>query len=63
MLIINNLNFFRNIWEVFVAIYTKENGTRSLYRGYVPTVIGVIPYAGTSFYCYETLKKKHFGKG
>lgn len=51
---------FRNIWEVFVSIYTKENGTRALYRGYVATVLGVIPYAGTSFFTYETLKQKYF---
>lgn len=51
---------FRNIWEVFVSIYTKENGTRALYRGFVPTVLGVIPYAGTSFFMYETLKQKYF---
>lgn len=53
---------FRNIWEVFVSIYTKENGLRSLYRGFVPTIIGVIPYAGTSFFTYETLKHKYFGR-
>lgn len=54
------LSDFRNIWDVFVAIYTKENGTRALYRGFVPTVLGVIPYAGTSFFTYETLKQKYF---
>lgn len=53
---------YRNIWEVFTSIYTKENGLRSLYRGYVPTVLGVIPYAGTSFFTYETLKQKYFEK-
>lgn len=66
MLVIKNLRLcliaFRNIWEVFVSIYTKENGLKSLYRGYVPTVLGVIPYAGTSFFTYETLKHKYFGK-
>lgn len=34
----------------------------SLYRGYTPTILGVIPYAGTSFGTYETLKKLHRGK-
>lgn len=24
--------------------------------------IGVIPYAGTSFFTFETLKRKHFGR-
>lgn len=55
-------HFLRNISEVFKSIYTKENGLISLYRGYVPTVLGVIPYAGTSFFTYETLKHKYFGK-
>lgn len=52
---------YRNIWEVFTSIYTKE-GPRSLYRGYVATIIGVIPYAGTSFFTYETLKAKYYCK-
>jgi len=36
-------------------------GIRSLYRGFTPTVVGVIPYAGTSFFTYETLKKLYTG--
>ena len=28
----------------------------ALYRGLTPTLLGVIPYAGTSFFTYETLK-------
>lgn len=53
---------YKNIFEVFRSIYTKENGLRSLYRGYLATVIGVIPYAGMSFLTYETLKAKYFGE-
>ncbi|CAG0919943.1 unnamed protein product [Notodromas monacha] len=37
----------------------KENGFRSLYRGYLPAMLGVIPYAGVSFYTFETLKQWH----
>ena len=37
-----------------------EEGTWSLYRGFSPTMIGIIPYAGTSFFVYETLKKNHY---
>ena len=37
-----------------------EEGGLSLYRGFVPTIIGIIPYAGTSFFVYETLKKNHY---
>jgi hypothetical protein len=38
-----------------------EEGPRAFYRGYLPTILGVIPYAGTSFYTYGTLK--NFIKG
>lgn len=47
--------------QVVIATYKRE-GVRALYRGYVPTIIGVIPYAGISFFTYETLKKFHSGK-
>jgi solute carrier family 25, member 42 len=53
--------YFRNIWDVFMSIYTKENGARSLFRGYLASVLGVIPYAGTSFFTNETLKHKYCG--
>jgi len=45
----------RNLAVVFCNIY-KEEGFLALYRGLTPTLLGVIPYAGTSFYTYETLK-------
>ncbi|TPX40050.1 hypothetical protein SeMB42_g02085 [Synchytrium endobioticum] len=31
-------------------------GIGNFYRGFVPTVYGMIPYAGVSFYTYESLK-------
>jgi solute carrier family 25 protein 42 len=37
-----------------------DEGLFSLYRGFLPTIIGIIPYAGTSFFVYETLKKNHY---
>lgn len=46
---------------MFVTIW-REEGPRTLYRGYCATILGVIPYAGTSFYTYETLKTMHMGK-
>jgi len=46
---------YKNLVFVFVSIY-KEEGFLSLYRGLSPTLLGVIPYAGTSFFTYETLK-------
>lgn len=29
---------------------------RGLYRGFVPTLTGMVPYAGFSFYCFESVK-------
>lgn len=34
----------------------QEGGIRALYRGFVPTLMGMVPYAGLSFYCFEHLK-------
>ncbi|KAJ8311566.1 hypothetical protein KUTeg_010921 [Tegillarca granosa] len=49
---------YHNLREVFTKIY-REEGLRTLYRGFTPTVLGSIPYSGTSFFTYETLKKFH----
>lgn len=40
----------------------KEEGMRAFYRGYVSTIAGVIPYAGVSFFTYDTLKQIYKGK-
>lgn len=32
-----------------------------MYRGFTPTMLGSIPYSGTSFFTYESLKKFHAG--
>ncbi|XP_064184710.1 mitochondrial coenzyme A transporter SLC25A42 isoform X2 [Anguilla rostrata] len=49
---------YSNIMHVFVRI-SREEGLKTLYRGFTPTILGVIPYAGLSFFTYETLKKLH----
>jgi len=46
---------YKNLYSVFCKIYHEE-GLLALYRGLTPTLLGVIPYAGTSFFTYETLK-------
>eukprot|EP00102_Acyrthosiphon_pisum_P019040 XP_016656250.1 PREDICTED: mitochondrial coenzyme A transporter SLC25A42-like [Acyrthosiphon pisum] len=33
-----------------------SHGINGLYKGYVPTILGIVPYAGTSFYTYSYLK-------
>ncbi|RXG71846.1 Mitochondrial coenzyme A transporter SLC25A42, partial [Armadillidium vulgare] len=45
-------------FQVFIKIW-KNEGPMTLYRGLTPTILGVIPYAGTSFGTYETLKYYH----
>ncbi|XP_037133068.1 mitochondrial coenzyme A transporter SLC25A42 [Syngnathus acus] len=49
---------YSNILHVFVRI-SQEEGLKTLYRGFTPTILGVVPYAGLSFFTYETLKKLH----
>ncbi|XP_053155452.1 mitochondrial coenzyme A transporter SLC25A42 [Hemicordylus capensis] len=49
---------YSNIIHVFIRI-SREEGLKTLYRGFAPTILGVIPYAGLSFFTYETLKKLH----
>lgn len=34
----------------------RQEGIRSLYSGLLPTLMGIMPYAGSSFACFETLK-------
>ncbi|CAI0441228.1 unnamed protein product [Linum tenue] len=34
----------------------KEEGPRALYKGWLPSVIGVVPYVGLNFAVYESLK-------
>lgn len=53
---------YSNIFHVFIRI-SREEGLKTLYHGFTPTVLGVIPYAGLSFFTYETLKSLHRGKG
>ncbi|XP_023653686.1 mitochondrial coenzyme A transporter SLC25A42 isoform X1 [Paramormyrops kingsleyae] len=52
---------YGNISDVFVRIW-REEGPKTLYRGFTPTILGVVPYAGLSFFTYETLKKLHAEK-
>uniref|UniRef100_A0A1B6E2F8 Uncharacterized protein n=2 Tax=Clastoptera arizonana TaxID=38151 RepID=A0A1B6E2F8_9HEMI len=47
---------YSGIIHVATSIFREEGGMRALYRGFVPTVCGMIPYAGFSFYCFESLK-------
>ncbi|KAF7495585.1 hypothetical protein SSS_02232 [Sarcoptes scabiei] len=50
---------YKSLTEVFTQSIQRY-GIKNLYRGFIPTVCGVIPYAGCSFFTYETLKRIHF---
>lgn len=47
---------YTGILHTATTILKEEGGVRGLYRGFVPTLMGMVPYAGLSFYCFEVLK-------
>lgn len=49
---------YTGILDATQKIYRIE-GIRSFYRGYIPNLLGIIPYAGIDLAVYETLKKKY----
>ncbi|XP_058464756.1 mitochondrial adenyl nucleotide antiporter SLC25A25 isoform X2 [Malaya genurostris] len=49
---------YSSIIDAATKIYRRE-GLRSFYRGYIPNMLGIIPYAGIDLAVYETLKKKY----
>jgi len=54
---------YTGIYHCATHICKQEGGIRALYRGFLPTICGMIPYAGLSFYCFESFKyicMKHF---
>ena len=53
-----SLNRYSNLRNAFRKIYYEE-GFRTFYRGIMPTTLGIMPYAGISFFTYETLKSSY----
>lgn len=49
---------YKSIVDAAQKIFVTE-GVRSFYRGYIPNMLGIIPYAGIDLAVYETLKKKY----
>uniref|UniRef100_A0A336L725 CSON004771 protein n=1 Tax=Culicoides sonorensis TaxID=179676 RepID=A0A336L725_CULSO len=49
---------YSSIMDAVMKIYSQE-GLRSFYRGYVPNILGILPYAGIDLCVYETLKRKY----
>ncbi|KAH8246285.1 hypothetical protein KR038_011158 [Drosophila bunnanda] len=49
---------YAGIADAAAKIY-KHEGARSFYRGYVPNILGILPYAGIDLAVYETLKRRY----
>jgi solute carrier family 25 (mitochondrial phosphate transporter), member 23/24/25/41 len=45
------------MFPTIVRIYKTEGGIPALYRGLLPTVLGVAPYVGLNFAVYEHMRK------
>nr|SVE73982.1 EOG090X0MQF [Daphnia atkinsoni] len=48
---------YRGIVDAAQKIYSRE-GASVFFRGYIPNLLGIIPYAGIDLAVYETLKKR-----
>lgn len=49
---------YKSIADAALKIYANE-GIKSFYRGYIPNMLGIIPYAGIDLAVYETLKNQY----
>ena len=48
---------YESIKHAFTKIYKNEGGLKGFYSGINPTIVGMIPYAGVSFYAFNALKE------
>ncbi|XP_038063947.1 calcium-binding mitochondrial carrier protein SCaMC-2-like isoform X2 [Patiria miniata] len=48
---------YKGILDCAVKVY-KNEGLRCFYKGYIPNVLGIIPYAGIDLAVYETVKNR-----
>ncbi|XP_076639369.1 solute carrier family 25 member 16 [Colletes latitarsis] len=49
-------HIYEGIMHASITIFKEEGGIRGFYKGFWPTIFGMIPYAGFSFYSFEQLK-------
>ncbi|KAF0289177.1 Calcium-binding mitochondrial carrier protein SCaMC-1-B [Amphibalanus amphitrite] len=49
---------YKGMVDAAMKIYNAE-GMRAFYKGYIPNLLGIIPYAGIDLCVYETLKKRY----
>lgn len=50
-----------NIFDAMHKIY-REEGWKTLYRGFNSALVGNIPYSGTAFLTFESLKAARLSK-
>ena len=48
---------YSGIFKTLVRIRTEE-GTRALYRGITPNMVGILPYAGVDIALFEMIKEE-----
>ncbi|PWZ11264.1 Adenine nucleotide transporter BT1, chloroplastic/mitochondrial [Zea mays] len=59
-LIKTRLTIQRGVYDNFLDAFVKiirDEGPSELYRGLTPSLIGVVPYAATNYFAYDSLKK------
>ncbi|CAI5756445.1 unnamed protein product [Candida verbasci] len=54
---LNKLDKPLSVWQTIKEVYTKEGGFFALYRGLIPTTLGVAPYVAINFALYERLRE------
>lgn len=47
---------YKGIYHALTCMISEGAGIQGFYRGITATILGMVPYAGLSFYCFETLK-------
>ncbi|XWS17155.1 hypothetical protein CRYUN_Cryun33cG0044100 [Craigia yunnanensis] len=52
---------YKNLLDAKVKIVQAE-GPTGLYKGLTPSLIGVVPYAASNYFAYDTLRKAFFKK-
>ncbi|CAM8892340.1 unnamed protein product [Rhodiola kirilowii] len=61
-LVKTRLTIQRGVYDGMIDAFVKilrEGGPAELYRGFIPSVIGIIPYSATNYYAYDTLRKAY----
>jgi solute carrier family 25 (mitochondrial carrier protein), member 16 len=47
------------IWNTCKTVWNEAGGSiKGFYKGFIPTMCGIVPYAGAAFMTYESLKSK-----